>query len=88
MLVLLGRGVVLTPNAGGYAIGKSFHQTSGASMRRIVDLLDMSKTETVLPTGQSGLQKSPHYKDQAFLFHSGKYKKFFSMNLKLEITHK
>ena len=68
-------GSSLTPNAGGYAIGKSFHQTSGASMRRIVDLLDMSKTETVLPTGQSGLQKSPHYKDQAFLFHSGKYKK-------------
>ena len=67
-------GSSLTPNAGGYSINKSFKQTSGASMRRIVDLSDMNSTKMILPTGQSGNVKSPHYKDQAPLYHKGKYR--------------
>ena len=67
-------GSSLTPNAGGYAFGKDFQQTSGASMRRIVDFSDLNKTKSILPTGQSGLQRSPHYSDQASKYHSGRYR--------------
>ena len=67
-------GSSLTPNAGGYAFGKDFQQTSGASMRRIVDFSDLNKTKSILPTGQSGLQRSPHYSDQASMYHSGRYR--------------
>jgi len=67
-------GSSLTPNAGGYSVNKSFKQTSGASMRRIVDFSKMNNTQMILPTGQSGNVKSPHYKDQAQLYHKGKYR--------------
>ncbi len=63
-----------TPNAGGYDVTKSFKQTSGASMRRIVDFSDLDKTQVILPTGQSGLQKSKYYKDQSSLYHEGSYR--------------
>ena len=63
-----------TPNAGGYSLYKPYHQTSGASMRRIVDFSNMNETLMILPTGQSGLYDSPHYDDQAELYHNGKYR--------------
>ena len=68
-------GSSLTPNAGGYNFGKSFAQTSGASMRRVVDFSDLNNTQMILPTGQSGNVKSSHYKDQAELYHSGGYRR-------------
>jgi penicillin amidase len=34
----------------------------------------MNNTQMILPTGQSGNVKSPHYKDQARLYHKGKYR--------------
>ena len=64
----------MTPNAGGYSLHKGFNQTSGASMRRIVDFSDLNRTSMILPTGQSGLHNSPHYSDQASLYHNGKYR--------------
>ena len=70
----LSGGSDVTPNAGGYSLHKSFNQTSGASMRRIVDFSDLNKTNMILPTGQSGLHNSPYYSDQASLYHNGKYR--------------
>jgi len=70
----LSGGSDVTPNAGGYSFLKGFNQTSGASMRRIVDFSDLNKTNMILPTGQSGLHNSPHYSDQAPLYHEGKYR--------------
>ena len=67
-------GSSLTPNAGGYSFRDGFKQTSGASMRRIVDFSDLNRTKMILPTGQSGLHKSINYKDQAELYHSGGYR--------------
>ena len=49
-----------TPNAGGYRVTKSFKQTAGASVRRIVDFSNMDNTQIILPTGQSGLPNSPN----------------------------
>jgi len=70
----LSGGSDVTPNAGGYSLTKGFKQTSGASMRRIVDFSDLNNTQMIIPTGQSGLHDSPHYADQAFLYHSGQYR--------------
>ena len=67
-------GSSLTPNAGGFSYSKPFNQTSGASMRRVVDFSNLNETHMVLPTGQSGLNKSPFYKNQADLFHNGEYR--------------
>jgi penicillin amidase len=63
-----------SPNAGGYSFNKPYHQSAGASMRRIVDFSNMNETQFVLPTGQSGIPSSPHYRDQAEMYHSGEYR--------------
>ena len=47
---------------------------SGASMRILIDLADMQNSLSVIPTGQSGHPLSPHYQDQATLFHEGKFR--------------
>ena len=39
-----------------------------------MDFNNLNETQFILPTGQSGLFNSPHYKDQADLYHSGKYR--------------
>ena len=70
----LSGGSDVTPNAGGYSLHKGFYQTSGASMRRIVDFSDLNNTQMIIPTGQSGLHRSPHYSDQAELYHKGLYR--------------
>ena len=70
----LSGGSDKTPNAGGYSFNKPFKQTAGASMRRIVDFSNLNRTNMVLPTGQSGLYNSPHYRDQAKLYHFGRYR--------------
>ena len=70
----LSGGSDVTPNAGGYSLHKGFYQTSGASMRRIVDFSNLNNTQMIIPTGQSGLHRSPHYSDQAELYHKGLYR--------------
>ena len=67
-------GSAKSPNAGGYSYTDPFKQKAGASMRRIVDLSNMNETQCIIPTGQSGLPSSPHYRDQAEMFHSGLYR--------------
>ena len=71
----LSGGSDKTPNAGGFSLNAPFKQIAGASMRRIVDFNNLNETRMVLPTGQSGIHNSPHYRDQARLFHLGKYRK-------------
>ena len=63
-----------TPNAGGYSFRNPYNQTSGASMRRIVDFSNLNETQFILPTGQSGIPSSPYYKDQADMYHKGEYR--------------
>ena len=48
--------------------------TSGPSTRRVIDFSDPAGGRSILPTGQSGNPFSPHYKDQARRFASGKYR--------------
>jgi penicillin amidase len=71
----LSGGSDKTVRAGGFSYSKPFKQTAGASMRRIVNFDNLNEIDFILPTGQSGLSHSPHYKDQSELYHNGKYKK-------------
>jgi penicillin amidase len=59
-----------------YDLQKPFTQVLGASIRRIVDLSNTTKSESVLPTGQSGNPLSPHFGDQTELWLTGKYRIF------------
>ena len=63
-----------TPNSGGYSRTKPFSQTSGASMRRIVDFNNLNESKIIIPTGQSGLPNSSHYRDQTPLYNNGLYR--------------
>jgi penicillin amidase len=47
----------------------------GPSTRRIVDFSDIDNSWSILPTGQSGNPFSAHYRDQADLYNSGKFRK-------------
>ena len=67
-------GSTMTVNKGEYEVLKSFDQSVGASFRRIVDLSNMNLTQFIIPTGQSGQQRSSHYKDQADLYNKGLYR--------------
>ena len=59
-----------------YSWENPFDQTLGASIRRIVDLGDLSESWSVLPTGQSANFLAPHFGDQTELWLSGKYRIF------------
>ncbi|MCH8068602.1 MAG: penicillin acylase family protein [Candidatus Marinimicrobia bacterium] len=67
-------GAATTVNNGEYALFAPFDQINGPSFRRIMDLSDLNHTQSVIPTGQSGLPKSPHYRDQVDLYNSGRYR--------------
>lgn len=47
---------------------------SGPSMRIGIDFANVDAAESILPTGQSGNPFSPHYQNQAPLYHSGLFR--------------
>ncbi|TFV97442.1 penicillin acylase family protein [Algoriphagus kandeliae] len=51
-----------------------YRVTSGPAMRILLDFMDVDRSLSVLPTGQSGNRFSKHYKDQASLYAKGKYR--------------
>jgi penicillin amidase len=61
-----------TVDATGYDAG-SFHQTSGASYREILDTSDWDKSMAVNVPGQSGQPGSKHYSDLLPLWTEGQY---------------
>ncbi|GAA4878990.1 penicillin acylase family protein [Ferrimonas pelagia] len=48
--------------------------TFGPSTRRIVDLAKPSQVQVISPLGQSGVQFTPHFADQAELYQQGLYR--------------
>lgn len=69
-------GHSMTVNNTQYEWHAPYAQVLGASIRRIVDLSDLSKSESIIPTGQSGNPLSDHFGDQTELWLSGKYRIF------------
>ncbi|MEJ2166832.1 MAG: penicillin acylase family protein, partial [Desulfobacterales bacterium] len=63
----------LTINKRQYPYNSPYHVTTGPSYRMIVDFSNMSNSQHVLPTGESGQLGSAHYKDQVDLYLSGRY---------------
>jgi len=66
-------GSGLTVNKRQYPYEKPYHANHGVSERMIVDLSDVDGSLHVLPTGESGHLRSPHYKDQIGLYLDGGY---------------
>ena len=58
-----------------YSENANYEVKGGPSTRRIVDFSDVENSWSILPTGQSGNPFSEHYKDQAELYNSGKFRK-------------
>lgn len=82
------RGGIETINNAGFALNSrdNFKVSYGPAMRKLVDFNDGGNGKSVLPTGQSGHVRSPHYSDQAPLHVTGKFRDMM-MN-KDEITSK
>ncbi len=59
---------IFTKNAEG-----KFEVFGGPSTRRIIDFSDVENAKAIIPTGNSGVFLSAHYKDQAQLYLEGKY---------------
>lgn len=80
------RGHDMSINNGEYSWNDPYEMVLGPSIRRIVDFSDLSKTLSILPTGQSGNPLSRYYGDQTESWLNGQYKflyqdsTFFSEN--------
>lgn len=53
---------------------KPYEMVLGPSIRRIVDLSDLSSVQTITPTGQSGSPFSEHFGDQTEMWLNGQYR--------------
>ncbi len=71
------QGHGMSINNGQYSWDKPFEMILGPSVRRIVDFSDLSKTKSVLPTGQSGNPLSSHFGDQTELWLNAQYRTFY-----------
>ena len=82
------RGGIETINNAGFALNSrdNFKVSYGPAMRKLIDFNDGGNGKSVLPTGQSGHLRSPHYGDQAPLHVTGRFRDMM-MN-KDEITAK
>ena len=69
-------GSEMTPRAASYSVSKPFDVRAGSSMRRIIDFSDFDNGFSILPTGQSGLFRSKHYRDQTEMYNRGEFKPF------------
>lgn len=81
---LLSKGPIAVPghgmtiNKGEYSWNNPFDVTLGPSIRRIVDFASPSRSESVLPTGQSGHPLSSNYGDQTEMWIDGRYRYIYS----------
>jgi penicillin amidase len=66
----------VTVNMGFYRQSNPYRHTVGASMRMIIELDNPTQLQAILLPGQSGHLFSPHYSDQADLWHHGRYISF------------
>ncbi|WP_428236532.1 penicillin acylase family protein [Gracilimonas sp.] len=64
----------MSVNNGQYRWNNAFEMILGPSIRRISDLSDMSRSKSILPTGQSGNPLSDHYGDQTDMWLDGQYR--------------
>lgn len=80
------RGNKMSINNGEYLWSEPFDMVLGPSIRRIVDLSDLSKTLSITPTGQSGNVLSQFYGDQTESWLTGQYKFVYQDSTMFEET--
>ncbi|MDZ7680698.1 MAG: penicillin acylase family protein [Fodinibius sp.] len=68
------RGHDMSLNNGEYSWNNPYDMVLGPSIRRIIDFSDLSRTLSILPTGQSGNPISRYYGDQTESWLNGQYK--------------
>lgn len=68
------RGHDMSINNGEYSWNDPFEMVLGPSIRRIVDFSNLSRSLSILPTGQSGNPLSQYYGDQTDSWLNGQYK--------------
>ncbi|HMT29317.1 MAG TPA: penicillin acylase family protein [Bacteroidia bacterium] len=70
------KGGIETINNAGFPLNTSgkYPVSYGPAMRLLIDMNDVENGVSVLPTGQSGHLRSPHYDDQNILHNSGKFR--------------
>lgn len=67
--------------------GNGLYEVSyGPSTRRVIDFSDVESSESILPTGQSGVISSRHYDDQAGMFVDGSFRKMLMNKKELAAT--
>ena len=76
----------MTVNNGQYSWEDPFHMTLGPSIRRIIDLGNREFGLSVLPTGQSGNQLSPHFDNQIHMWLGGTYRPIFTSSRAMKET--
>ncbi len=83
------KGHGMSISNGQYKWNNPYNMVLGPSIRRIVDFSDMSRTESIVPTGQSENPISAHYGDQTQRWLNGSYKYVYQdSSLFEETTHK
>jgi len=58
-----------------YSDEKEYTIKGGPSTRRVIDFSDIENSVSIIPTGQSGIQSSVHYDDQAEMYNKGEFRK-------------
>ena len=66
-------GSNVTVNNSQYRLNRPFDAFVGPSTRQLVDLCNITRSLSVITSGQSGQRMSDHYKDQTPLWLEGKY---------------
>lgn len=67
-----------------YNWSSPFEMVLGPSIRRIVDLSNLSSVQTITPTGQSGSPFSDHFGDQTEMWLNGQYRVFYQDSILFE----
>ncbi|UII29806.1 penicillin acylase family protein [Fulvivirga ulvae] len=81
----LGGSEMVVNNLGfPYNEEKLFNTSFGPSTRRIIDFSDIDNSESILPTGQSGVPFSNHYNDQAQMYIEGKWRPLYLSEEKIK----
>ncbi|MFH5832881.1 penicillin acylase family protein [Halalkalibaculum sp. DA3122] len=80
------RGHKMSINKGSYLWSDPYEMVVGPSIRRVVDLSNMSRTLSITPTGQSGLMLSEYYGDQTESWLNGQYKYLYQDSTLFEET--
>lgn len=71
----LGEGSISNNILNEFNYANGFQQISGIVLQTIYDLSDMSTSYSIIPTGQSGLPKSPNYSDQIEIYSNKSFRK-------------